>query len=116
MVPIGCPEMTLSSYLSMPHNLPAESRSSLHQDGCLKSHTLVFLLKCKIITVGSFFFFFFSLSLSLSLSFAMQNLMGSMVYSVIKGLPLLMPWSSYIDSYVMVLEEGKGIRGSVEQF
>lgn len=110
MVPIGCPEMTLSSYLSMPHNLPAESRSPLHHDGCLKSHTPhtpVFLLKCKIITIGSFFCFFFV---------TMQNLVGSMVYSVIKGLPLLMSWSSYIDSYVMVLEEGKGIMGSVEQF
>jgi len=106
MVPIGCPEMTLSSYLSMPHNLPAESRSPLHHDGCLKNHTLVFLLKCKIITIGSYFCFFVT----------MQNLMGRMVYSVIKGLPLLMPWSSYIDSYVMVQEEGKGIRGSVEQF
>jgi len=38
----------------------------------------------------------------------MHNLMGSVVYAVIKGLPLLMPWSSYIDCYVMVFEEGKG--------
>ena len=33
----------------------------------------------------------------------MHNLVGSVVYAVIKGLTLLMPWSSYIDCYMMVL-------------
>jgi len=38
----------------------------------------------------------------------MHNFVGSVVYAVIKGLPLLMPWSSYIDCYMMVFEEGRG--------
>ena len=40
MEPIGCPEMSITSYQSMLCNIPEEQRSHLHRTGSMKSHTM----------------------------------------------------------------------------
>jgi hypothetical protein len=40
MEPIGCPEMSITSYQSMLCNIPEGQRSHLHRTGSMKSHTM----------------------------------------------------------------------------